>query len=227
MRKLLLTAAVGFASFGLFAAANATTFVFKGDGLNAIPTGNVAMDCGTVGTDFCSDDDSLGLSYSLGGIGVNATAFTSAGPTQLIQDITPKDSGLGALSEDNNVDDQTQLDSDEWIEFTFSQEVFLTNIEFNAGNDTNCSTSGSEGPCGDFDLWIDGVLSVANTGITAVDLLMTVFVGTVFTFVPTTTGAGFAIAKFDVTAVPLPGALTLMLSGLAGLAFASRRKRTV
>jgi len=226
MRKLLFAVAVGFASFNLFAAANATVFVFKGDSVlvTDVPTGNIAFDCGTVGTDFCTGVDADGFDYSKDGIDVNATAFTSAGPTQLIQDITPDNSGLGALSEGGNIDDQTQFDSDEWIEFTFNQEVFLTNIEFNAGNDTDCSTFGSEGPCGDFDLWIDGVFFSSET---AVDLLTTVFVGTVFTFFPTTEMAGFAIGQFEVTAVPLPGALTLMLSGLAGLAFASRRKRTV
>lgn len=222
MRKLLFAAAIGFASFGLFAAANATTFVFKGAGGPDVPTGNIAKDCGTIGVDFCSDDDSLGLSYSKDGIDVNATAFKGDDPTQLIQDIRPPDSGLAALSEFDNINDQTQFDSDEWIEFTFNQKVFLSNIEFNAGNDTDCATPGPEGPCGFFDLFIDSVF-VAN--LEAVDLLTTVFVGTVFTFFPTTSDAGFAIAQFDVRAVPLPGALTLLLSGLAGLAFASRRKQ--
>jgi hypothetical protein len=35
----------------------------------------------------------------------------------------------------------------------------------------------------------------------------------------------YALAALDVEAVPLPGALPLLLSGIAGLAFASRRRR--
>lgn len=222
MKKLLLSAAVGLSALGLTAAANATTFVFKGDGgLYDTPTGNIAYDCGTVGTDFCSDNDALGLSYSKDGIGVTAVAYANDEPTQLIQDIAPANSGLGALSEGDNVNDQTQYDSGEWIEFTFNQIVTLSNIEFNAGNDTDCSTFGSEGPCGFFDLYINNAFFAS---IEAVDLLAGGYIGTIFTFKPTTQGAGFAIAQFDVQAIPVPGALPLLLAGLAGLGFASRRK---
>lgn len=234
MKKLCLAAAAGFASINLFAAASAATFVFKGDGgLYDSPTGNIANDCGTVGVDLCTDNDAAGFDYSKDGVSFNATAYTgsyspteypSGTATQLIQDIQPNNSGLGALSEDNNIDDQTQFDSGEWIEFVFDEEVFLSNIEFNAGNDTDCSTFGSEGPCGDFDLFIDGVFYGAET---AVDLLTDVFIGSIFTFVPTTSEAGFAIAQFDVRPVPLPGALMLLLSGLAGLGFATRRDKRV
>ena len=225
MKKLIATTAAGFAAFGLAAAAHATTFVFKGDGgLYDTPTGNIAYDCGSVGVDFCSDNDALGLSYSKDGINVTAKGYVSGDAAQLIQDITPDNSGLGALSELDNINDQTQTDSNEIIEFTFDQVVTLSNIEFNAGNDTDCSTFGSEGPCGDFDLYIDNVFFAT---ITAVDLLAGGFVGTVFRFTPVTSGAGFAIAQFDVQAIPLPGALPLLFAGLAGLGFASRRKQSV
>jgi hypothetical protein len=216
-------AAVGV--LGLGAGARATTFVFEGNGgLYDRPTGNVALDCGTVGIDLCSANDAAGLTYSKEGITLTAVAFTSAGATQLIQDITPEDSGLGALSENDNINDQTQLG--EWITLTFDRVVRLTAIEFNAGNDTNCSTPGNEGPCGFFDLFIDGVFF---GNLEATDLLTGNFLGQSFRFVATTANAGFVIAKLTVdnaaTAVPTPAALPLLLSGLLGLAFAGRRKK--
>ena len=222
--KKFWTAMIGAgAAFALCASANATVFTFKGPGFDS-PTGNFALDCGTLGVDFCSANDAVGLPYSKDGITVTATAYTAAGATQPIQDITPDNSGLGALSENNNVDDQTQFDSGEWIEFVFNQVVTLSNIEFNAGNDTHCSTFGSEGPCGNFDLFINNVFFA---DLAAVDLLAGPFVGTAFRFVPTTADAGFAIAQFTVTTgeVPIPGALPLLLSGIAGLGFATRRKK--
>lgn len=226
MKKLLtLTAAAAAAAFAMTSAAGAATFVFKGDGLNATPLGVPGVDfeagCASA-QDFCSIDHSAGLNYSVGGLGVNVTALADNQATRLIQDVFPSDSGLGAWSEDDGDDDQTQFNSGESVKFTFDTAVFLSNIEFNAGNDTNCSTFGSEGPCGFFDLIIDGVF-FAN--IEAVDLLATTFEGTIFEFVATTADAGFAIAKFDVREVPVPGALPLLLSGIAGLGFASRRRK--
>ena len=119
--------------------------------------------------------------------------------------------------------DQTQFDSGEAIEFVFNTAVNLTNIEFNSGDDNDCSGPNTEGPCGDFDLYIDGIF---HATITAVDLLTDVFFGTTFEFRAVTPGAGFTIAQFEVSDVPIPGAIPLLLSGLAGLGFASRRRKT-
>lgn len=249
MKKLLtLTAAAAAAAFAMTSAAGATTFIFKGDGSTNTPTGvdGTDFDLGCDGVasagDFCTIDtaagNAAGLNYSQDGIGVNVVAFegvvyddttntkTSAGTeTLLIQDVQPPDSGLGALSERNNTDDQTQLsENGESIKFTFDREVFLSNIEFNAGDDTNCSTAGAEGPCGDFALFIDGAFAGE---FTAIDNLVNIFQGTMFEFISITEDAGFAIAKFDVTEVPIPGALPLLLSGIAGLGFASRRRKKV
>lgn len=225
MKKLLAVVAVaGFAAFGFGVAANAAVFVFKGEGgVWDVPTGNVVQNCGTVGQDLCTDDHSLGLAYAKEGVGFTAVAFANGDPTLLIQDIFAgaalADSGLGALSEFNRADDQTQFDSGEWLEFTFDREVSLTNIEFNAGNDTDCSTPGPEGSCGFFDLFIDGVF-LAN--LVAVDLLTEAFIGAVFLFIPTTQGSGFAIGRFEATPMPAPNALILLLAGLAGLGLAAR-----
>ncbi len=224
MKKLLAFAAASIAAGALLITpANAGVFVFKGDsGLFDSPTGNIAKDCGTIGVDLCTDVDALGFTYSKDGIIFTATAFVGSAATQLIQDIFPNNSGLGALSENDNINDQTQFDSGESIEFAFTDSVWLRNIEFNSGNDTDCSAPGSEGPCGSFDLYIDSMFIAT---IAATDLLTSEFFGTIFEFVPITVGAGFAIAKFEVSEVPIPGALPLLLSGLAGLGFASRRKK--
>ncbi|NWG70805.1 MAG: PEP-CTERM sorting domain-containing protein [Parvularculaceae bacterium] len=224
MKSLLAVLAASLAVLSAPTSASATVFIFEGNnGAYDTPTGNIALDCGSVGFDFCSANDALGLTYSKGGLGLTAVAYTTGGaPTQLIQDITPNDSGLGALSENDNINDQTQLG--EYITLTFTDAVQLTSIEFNAGNDTNCSTPGSEGPCGFFDFFIDNVFF---GNLEATDLLTGPFFGTSFRFVATTAGAGFAIAKLaieDAPPIPAPAALPLLLAGLAGLGFASRRK---
>lgn len=231
MRNPIKTAAAAAATAAVFlTAAHATTFVFKGDGNNVTPLGaegaDYAQNCGTNGFDYCSTGDhSTGLNYSLDGVGLQVIATANGDPTRVIQDIRPGDSGLGAYSESNNNDDQTQADSNEAIEFIFDRIVSLTDVEFNAGGDVNCSSYGAEGPCGDFNLTIDGVFMGAVAAADTLDFLGS---GMHFVLEAITQGAGFTIAQFtvdDVQAVPTPAALPLLLSGLMGLAFATRRRR--
>lgn len=209
-------------------AANATTFVFKGDGNNVVPLGADGTDyvrnCGTVGADYCSAEPEAGLQYSLDGIGLAVRALANGAATRVIQDIEPGDSGLGAYSENTAVDDQTQFDSAEAIEFTFDRQVSLTDVEFNAGGDVNCSSFGSEGPCGSFNLTIDGVFIGA---IAAIDNIAFLGAGVTFLLEAITEGAGFTIAQFTVSDVPIPGAFPLLAAGLAGLGFSYRRKRDI
>ncbi len=231
MTKLLTLTAAAFAASAIVSTASATTFTFKGDGgAHDTPLGgNAVNDCGTVGTDICSDDDSLGLTYGKDGIWINVKALNnSTTAATLIQDIQPYNSGLGVLSAgESGNDDQVQASTSESLLFTsLFGEIAISNIEFNGGHDGDCTPVGSEGECGTFNLVIDGVLSAANTGLTAVNLLAMTFVGTTFEFIATGDDtSGFVIAQFDVEAVPLPGALPLLLSGLAGLGFAARRKK--
>lgn len=220
MKRLFAAAAL----FCLSAApAHATTFIFKGDGgLYDTPTGNIANDCGTTPLDLCTDEDALGFTYSKDSVEFTARAFANGVVTTLIQDIDPENSGLGALSEGTREDDQTQFNAGESIEFIFTNVVNLFDIEFNAGNDVDCSSPGPEGPCGDFDLFIDDIFFDT---ITAIDLLPDVFTGQKFSFVAKTPDAGFAIAQFTVIETPLPAALPLLLAGLGGIAFAARRRK--
>ena len=224
--KTLRYLAAAVVAAGLMAApAHAgTVFMFKAGGAIPydVPTSNIAYDCGTVGSDLCTDVDADGFTYSKDGYTVTATAYANGLATQLIQDVLPDNSSLAALSEMDATQDQTQLDSMEALEFIFNTAVNLTNIEFNSGDDNDCSGPNTEGPCGNFDLYIDDAF-VAT--IAAVDLLTDVYYGTKFLFVAATAGAGFTIAQFEISEVPLPGAIPLLLSGLAGLGFASRKKK--
>ncbi len=232
MKTLRYLAAAVVAAGFMAAPANAALFVFKGDGLNATPTGN-SVACASAG-DLCTVDHTLGFDYLVDGVALNVKAYedwagyddTTPGSgvaTRLIQDINPSDSGLGAWSESNGSDDQTQFDAMEAIRFTFTEQQTVTNVEFNAGGDTNCSSFGSEGPCGDFRLYIDGIFIATITAIDNIGLLGT---GTDFLLIAVTQGAGFTIATMEVSDVPVPAALPLLLSGLAGLGFASRRRKT-
>ena len=241
MMKLIASAVV---AAGLMAApANATTFVFKsGLGSFDTPIGdlNVDKDCGSVGTDLCTDNAAGGFRYGKEGVfftafgrtaivydDVNNTIIDDGDYATLIQDIQPDNSGLGVFSpNEGNRDDQVQFDRGESIIFDFSENanpVAISDIEFNAGADRDCSDPDvKEGPCGFFALFINGVFFDV---IEAEDEVAGSFFGEVFEFVALTDGGGFTIAQFTVREVPIPGALPLLLSGIAGLGFAARRKK--
>ena len=234
MKKLLTAAAV---AVGLaFAPAQAaTTFVFKGDGLNVTPLGTAGADfqenCASTG-DFCSIDHTAGLDYERDGINLTVKAYANDVATRLIQDVNPSDSGLGAFSENNGSDDQTQFDSGEAIEFIFNSEVRITDVEFNAGGDRNCTAAaggGGEGVCGEFRLDIfdisDMLVQTLVVDVTNTDILPVLGEGARFVLTALTQGGGFTVAQMTVSDVPIPGAIPLLLSGLAGLGFASKKKK--
>jgi len=233
--KTLLTAAAVAVGLALAPAQAATTFVFKGDGNNVTPLGIAGVDfqenCASNG-DFCSIDHDAGLDYTLDGINLKVKAYANDVATRLIQDINPSDSGLGAFSEDNSSDDQTQFDSGEAIEFIFMSEVRITDVEFNAGGDRDCTAAaggGGEGVCGEFRLDIfdisDMLVSSMVVDITNVDILPVLGEGARFVLTALTEGAGFTVAQLTVSDVPIPGAIPLLLSGLAGLGFSTRKKK--
>lgn len=248
MLKQLTAAIAAFAVIG--ASASATTFVFKGDGLNAMPNGVADMDfetnCASSG-DFCSIDHEDGLNYTLDGINLQVRAYAGGmiegmgdqrtllhiGEfTRLIQDVNPSDSGLGAFSENNSRDDQTQFDARESIEFIFEDEFLITDVEFNAGGDTNCTNTADgsgEGVCGEFLLQIfdiDDMLTASTIiDITNIDVLAVLGTGARFVLTALTPGGGFSVAQLTVNEVPVPGAMLLLISGIAGLRFASRKQK--
>ena len=228
--KTLKLFAAAVAAAGLLAvpAHASTVFMFKsGAGPIDTPTGNFVFDCGSVGSDYCTDDDAAGFTYSKDGVTFTAVGLASGSPATLVQDIIPENSGLGVFSageSQTGPEDQVQASAGESIKFTFTSNVNLTNVEFNSGADRDCSAASQpEGPCGFFDLYVDGGL--VGT-FEAVDLFTLAFFGSVFEFVAITAGGGFAIAQFEISDVPVPPVLPLLLAGLAGLGFASRRRKT-
>lgn len=234
-------AAAGFAAAISLASAHATTFVFKGHGNNVTPLGVSGVDfqenCASPG-DFCSFNHASGLDYQRDSIDLKVIAYAGGdgddkgSATRLIQDIHPGDSGLGAYSENNTSADQTEADTGESIEFIFGAEYWLNNVEFNAGGDRDCtkaSDGSGEGSCGAFRLRVFNLadILVLDTviDITNIDVLATLGYGARFLLSALTPGSGFTVAQFTVNEVPLPAALPLLLAGIAGLRFASRRAK--
>ena len=238
MKSIFFAAAI--AAGMAIAPAHATTFVFKGNGLTVTPIGmagtDFQADCATNG-DYCSINHDAGLNYTLDGVNLTVKAYADGGATRVIQDIFPGDSGMGAWSEDNFSDDQTQADSNEAIEFSFDREVTVTDVEFNAGGDRDCTlgADGSgEGVCGEFLLEIFGLdnalVAQMVIDITNTDNLPLLGTGARFLLTALTPGGGFTVAQMTVAGVndvPIPGAIPLLISGLAGLGFASRKKKAV
>ncbi len=240
MKTLRYLAAAALAAGFMAAPANAATFVFKGDGLNVTPdnVANVDDSCATSGgvsNDLCTINHVEGFEYSEDGVVVDVYAYAGVttqddahggNAARLIQDINPADSGLGAWSETNTSDDQTQFDSGEAIRFVFDDYYTVTDVEFNRGGDTNCTTPANEGDCGSFQLFVDGVDMGTIVLGSLVDVIPNLGYGKDFLLIALTQGNGFTIAQLTVSDVPVPAALPLLLSGLAGLGFASRRRKT-
>lgn len=241
------------AAAGLFllssaSGAGAVEFVFEGlPGGAAVdsPTGNIALDCGSVGADYCSDNDALGFTYSKDGVSFTAvgyaggnlteSGFRRGGPNQLIQDLVSPNQGLGVFSEGGHTLDQINWDAGESIVFSFAEEVRVSNIWLNSGVSVDCpDVGGAEGPCGGVGVIVDGVFHSLSDylagGLLATGGAAAAFIGDTFEFIGLTAGAGYSIERFTVEAltvseVPLPAAAPLLLVGGLGLGAASRRRK--
>ncbi|MEM9013553.1 MAG: VPLPA-CTERM sorting domain-containing protein [Pseudomonadota bacterium] len=229
----VLGAIAGLATLAFASQASAATFVFDGNADGSpvdAPISNIAMDCGTIGQDFCTDNDALGFDYSKDGIAFNVVARLGDATTELIQDLVGPNQGLGALSEGGQTMDQ--INPGESILITFEDEVTLSDIWLNDGISQDCPGGGSEGPCGDVGISIDGGSVVSFTEFLAQGVLgdgggaVLALVGTTFEFFALTANAGYSIEQFTVSDVPVPAALPLLISGIAGLGFAARRRKS-
>ena len=230
MKKLLAVAAACLGTIAMVGVAQASEVTITFESPNAdTPDGNASKGgtCNGIsisGSDLCTIVDADGFTYTKDWVEVNATAYIDGVIAPLMQDLAPDTSGLAVLSPgENSSDDQVQFDSGESILFDFGGLVSLDAMDFNAGADRDCANPGGEGPCGTFDLIVDGGTVYSFTAIDDLDLGG--IVGSTFEIVATEKGAGFAIASLTVSEVPVPGAAVLLLSGLAGLGFNSSRRR--
>ncbi|MEM9838034.1 MAG: PEP-CTERM sorting domain-containing protein [Pseudomonadota bacterium] len=231
MNKHLMAAvaAVGMVAGASAAQASTVTIVFQNPGADTPVAGNFTTggQCNAInisGADLCTVDDSTGFDYAKSGVNLNVVALNAGGFTSLVQDLAPTNSGLAVLTTgEGSSDDQVQLSSAEELEFDFNVPVFLEAIDFNAGADRDCSNPGSEGPCGTFDLFIDGSLEGSFAAMD--DMPFASLSGTVFRIVATgPLDGGFTVGSITVSQVPVPGAGLLLLSGLGGLGLTRRRK---
>ncbi len=61
--------------------------------------------------------------------------------------------------------------------------------------------------------------------ITNVDMLPVLGTGVRFLLTALDAGSGFVVAQLTIADVPIPGAIPFLITGLAGLGFASRKKK--
>lgn len=233
MKKVLLSAAaaVGLAVSAGVAHASPVTIVFQNPGADTPVSGNFQSTgtCNGInvsGPDLCTVDNALGFDYAKGFANLNVTAIitTDNSFTALLQDLAPTNSGLAALTVgEGSSDDQVQVSSNEALVFDFGTEVHVHRIDFNAGADRNCDNPGSEGPCGEFELIIDG--NTLGTMVAEDNKNFGTLMGQVFEIRATDPlDGGFTIGSITVSETPLPAGGVLLLSGLGGLGFARRRK---
>ncbi|MEO0399297.1 MAG: VPLPA-CTERM sorting domain-containing protein [Pseudomonadota bacterium] len=209
---------------------------------------------GSNGTDLCTVDNAAGFTYEKNGLTATAVAFEDAAPgvagtpAELIQDLIGPNQGLGVISSDEDAanvrftQDQINFPEGEAIQFTFSSAVVLTDIALNDGLGADCLSNGQagsagEGPCGGvrittdtgldvtWDDFLNGILLDNGGNVASVAGQVITFYGALAGALSLTDDFGYSIEQFDISVVPVPAALPLLLSGIAGLGFASRRRK--
>ncbi|MEO1015403.1 MAG: VPLPA-CTERM sorting domain-containing protein [Pseudomonadota bacterium] len=197
--------------------------------------------CTNLGGFFNYSKDGFSLDASarsgIAGTGLAAAATTpnatDAANSVLIQDLISTNQGLGVVTPGENTvrNDQINIVLAEAVDIVFDREVILSDIFVNDGASNDCGlTPGGEDGCGGVGILVDRTSFFQTDTFLAGGILDTVLRGTEFTFYTFNPGGltgnfGYSIERFTVSAIPVPGALPLLISGIAGLGFASRRKR--
>lgn len=208
-------------------AAPMATFDFDGRGGADTPSSTGGTNFGEpIGTPTAP------LVFSESGITLTVRGFTgspigSRTEQDTILDDGPAEGGLGVISEGSSSLEQVNTGAGESIDLIFSETVFLSDFNFNSGAHNDCpDTGGSEGGCGDVDLFVDGV----NAGtFAALDSAPSTIAGNTFTLFASGNDTAFYVGglKATVTSVPAPATIGLLGMALAGLAAAVGRRRKV
>ena len=231
MKKLLIAAVAATGLMAITGSAHAVsvTIVFENPDADTPTAGNFTTggQCNGVNIssgDLCSIDENLGFTYEKDFVDLNVTAYNSGGITDIMQDLAPSNSGLVVLTKgESSSDDQVQFSNGESLLFDFGTAVSLDGIDFNSGSDKECSNPGGEGPCGDFELFVDGEYFGLFTAID--DMAFADIIGTTFELIAAgPTDGGFAVGSITVSQVPVPAAGLFLLSGVAGFSLSRRRK---
>ncbi len=214
MRNFLASAFAATAAMMIAASASATVIDFNAE-VNVRGEGGVAD--GTVVNTSRLGNLNLALSAGVGGVGSDFAYFNKAtspsGPPQGLGTCTRLNSGGQCRPSYDDV-----VATNEWVQVNFVDAPFdVQHLSFNgAGNLPLDSSSGLI----KITTGLGAVVSVATmtfaqaaaAGIGLVDWIRFEFVDT-----------EFVVAQ--ISDIPVPGALPLLLSGLAGLGFAARRKK--
>lgn len=210
----LLTAAA--AAAAMIGGAQAATFTFAG-----------------IGGDLGKDQ-----TFTSGSASVTAIAINTEEPEApvLHQNIF----GLGVTT---GAPDSNQVDNvgdDEAIVFDFGAAAFLESITLSLsgfyddiriyGSNDAAVAAITSGGLSSITSISTLLAAVSGNGIEAVRFIDLTGIATAYRYliatIPGGSGDGFRVKSVSASVVPVPAALPLLLSGLAGLAFASRRKKT-
>lgn len=211
--------------------------VFNGAGTVYKQTESLSTDTAQPGssTDLKSDADYVASTIVYGG-GGRPTVTATAGQNLVWQDVAPNFGGLGVATSRTDLGDD-QINGSEILRLEFSSVVTLTGIAtlFSTGH----CCFGFEGPGNEYNLTTNTVsandvfkVAVGDSGsfqevkfgdANLGNLLAYSLTGTVFRFKQKTGQPEFYISAL--TAVPIPGAAALFMTGLAGMGYLGRRRK--
>ncbi len=191
------------------------------------------------------------LKFSDSGVGLTVRGYDNAatGPTtwealdrmeqSTIEDDQPDDPavdgdgrGLGVITDTGDSSlEQINAEEGESMDLIFDTAVSMgAGLDFNSGNHADCPDPG-EGPCGRFQLFVDGVDKGVYEALDSTDLGGVT--GQRFTFLSLLEDrdddsqdelSAFYVGGVEATNVPAPTTLALIGAGLLGLGAAARRR---